>query len=284
MEPNLEQVLESLHNEEKNLPSSVDFVVKEDFVSSLPVILSNIEQIKQWAIERTKTDRSLVLQTDEDFEKAKSRCAEINKVIESIETKRKEVKKSYHAPYEIFESSLKEVTGILSEAKDNLWGQVKEADEKRKAEKGNAIELYYEKSFPEKLKKIRCLPSIMKKSWLNKSTRLETVFKEIDQIANDILSDIQAIRQFGEEDGSTIGLYYSLGHSLADSITFLQKEKEKDAKAIFVKKEVPLDVIEEPTVNIDFRVECTPTKLKMLKEFLIKNHIKYRKLKEKGEE
>ena len=114
---------------------TVEFMVQGDFVKNLPQILSNVQEIKVWAEEQTRLDRSLILQTDEDFDNGRKRCATINKVIQSIEAKRKDVKKAYNEPYEIFEKSLKEVTTVLTEAKDNLWGQITQAENDAKARK-----------------------------------------------------------------------------------------------------------------------------------------------------
>ena len=91
------------------IPQSVEFSVSTDFISNLPQILSNIEEVRQWAVSQTETDRSLKLVSDEDFDTAKKRCAEINKVVQRIDDKRKEVKKAYTEPYDIFEKKLKEV-------------------------------------------------------------------------------------------------------------------------------------------------------------------------------
>ena len=118
---------------EPDIPVTVEFTVQMDFVQKLPHILSNIEKIKSWATARTENDRTLILRTDEDFEKARERCAEINKIIKSIDDKRKEVKKEYTAPLEIFEKSLKETIAILQSARENLWGQVLEAEDRVKA-------------------------------------------------------------------------------------------------------------------------------------------------------
>ena len=42
-------------------PTPIDFVVLEDFRNNLPEIISNVKDLKAWAEEQTKLDRTLVL-------------------------------------------------------------------------------------------------------------------------------------------------------------------------------------------------------------------------------
>lgn len=115
-------------------PTPIDFVVLEDFRNNLPEIISNVKDLKAWAEEQTKLDRTLVLSSEEDVTEAKKRCAQINKVIAAIDGKRKEIKKEYMQPYQTFEAAVKECVAVLTTAKDNLWEQVKAIKAAEKAE------------------------------------------------------------------------------------------------------------------------------------------------------
>lgn len=115
-------------------PTQINFIVLEDFRNNLPEIISNVNDLKQWAEEQTKLDRTLVLNSDEDAAKAKERCAQINKVIAAIDGKRKSIKKEYMQPYQTFETAVKECVAVLTTAKDNLWEQVKAIKSAEKAE------------------------------------------------------------------------------------------------------------------------------------------------------
>lgn len=104
----------------------ISFVVRDDFVRNLPQIITNIREITSWAQAQTESDRAMQLRTASDIEYAKRRCAQINKVIRAIDDKRKFVKNAYLQPYITFEDEVKTCILILSDAKNNLWTQVKD--------------------------------------------------------------------------------------------------------------------------------------------------------------
>ena len=74
----IEKAIEQL-NTMQQVPQSMDFVVKDDFVKNLPQILSNVKELGEWAKRQTESDRNLILTTDDDFENAKKRTIEFEK-------------------------------------------------------------------------------------------------------------------------------------------------------------------------------------------------------------
>lgn len=274
---------------------TVEFMVQGDFVKNLPQILSNVQEIKVWAEEQTRLDRSLILQTDEDFDNGRKRCATINKVIQSIEAKRKDVKKAYNEPYEIFEKSLKEVTAVLTEAKDNLWGQITQAENEAKARKEAEYRTYFERAGL----KFRTWAQIFDKKWLNKGKDDKTVYAEIDEIVRKCNEEVSAIQSLNSEFITALLQYYADGHSLGDTITYNtrlgeQKRLIEQRKAQEQVNTPPapetakndnyarVEPIEEEIVTIDFRVQCTSTQLQTLGQFMRQHGIKYGKVP-KGE-
>lgn len=276
-------------------PKTVEFTVQGDFVDNLPQILSNVKEIKKWAEEQTALDRSLILQSDEDFENGKRRCATINKVIQSIEAKRKDVKKAYNEPYDIFEKSLKEVTAVLTSAKDNLWGQITQAENEAKTRKEAEYRAYFEsKGF-----KFRAWAQIFDKKWLNKGKDDKTVKAEIDEIVKHGAEEVAALQSLNSEFITALLQYYADGHSLGDTITYNtrlgeQKRAQEERKAqeqanTRQPEETPktpqferVEPIAEEIITIDFRVQCTATQLQTLGQFMKQHGIKYGKVP-KGE-
>lgn len=273
---------------------TVEFMVQGDFVKNLPQILSNVQEIKVWAEEQTRLDRSLILQTDEDFDNGRKRCATINKVIQSIEAKRKDVKKAYNEPYEIFEKSLKEVTTVLTEAKDNLWGQITQAENEAKARKEAEYRTYFENAGL----KFRTWAQIFDKKWLNKGKDDKAVKSEIDDIVRKCNEEVAALQSLNSEFITALLQYYADGHSLGDTITYntrlgekkrlieQQKAQEQStppaAETAKNDNYVRVEPIEEEIVTIDFRVQCTSTQLQTLGQFMRQHGIKYGKVP-KGE-
>lgn len=309
-EINIDKAIEAI--EQQQVPQMVEFTVQDDFVKKLPQILSNVQVVKQWAVAQTEQDRKLVLQSDDDFENAKKRCAAINKVIASIEARRKDVKKQYVAPYEIFEKSLKEVTGVLTEAKDNLWSQVTEAEEAAKAAKETKYRSYFEQQADEnQISTYRAWSQIFDKTWLNKSKTADVVFSEIDAKIKAVVEELNAIAALNSEFETELLRQYKNGGTITQILTLnseLKKQKEENERrkaelAARIKAEQQeresraesraatenaaerqsaaqneQDKPTEQLITVDFRVRCTPQQLRELGAYMKANNIHYGKV------
>ena len=309
-EINIENAIEALKQEQ--IPQMVEFTVKDDFVKKLPQILSNIQEVKQWAAAMTEKDRKLVLRTDEDFEQAKKRCAAINKLVADIDARRKYVKKEYIAPYELFEKSIKEVTGVLTEAKDNLWSQVTEAEEAAKAAKETKYRSYFEQQADEnQISTYRAWSQIFDKTWLNKSKTADVVFSEIDAKIKAVVEELNAIAALNSEFETELLRQYKNGGTITQILTLnseLKKQKEENERrkaelAARIKAEqqeresraesraatenaaerqpAAQNEQDEPTeqlITVDFRVRCTPQQLRELGAYMKANNIHYGKV------
>lgn len=294
----ISDVLQTL--EQDNGPQAVDFIV-QNFEKQLPTILSNIEQIKQWAATQTAHDRQLVLQSDEDFEKGRNRCAEINKQIQLIEAKRKDVKKAYNKPYEIFEKSLKEVVNILQSARENLWRQVTEEEEKFKAKKQEVYRDYFLKQGCEWL----TWEDVFDKRWLNKGTAAATVYKEIESAIKKAEQEVSAIKELKCEFEIALLEKYKRSHSLGETLLYnsvlasLSGKYGEVAEKSSVRTDENKNGVNSPTtaqngneeaeqsgdeelITVDFRVECSGNQLRELGNYMREKGIKYGKVP-KGE-
>lgn len=294
----ISDVLQTL--EQDDSPQAVDFIV-QNFEKQLPMILSNIEQIKQWAVTQTAHDRQLVLQSDEDFEKGRNRCAEINKQIQLIEAKRKDVKKAYNKPYEIFEKSLKEVVNILQSARENLWRQVTEEEEKFKAKKQEVYRDYFLKQGCEWL----TWEDVFDKRWLNKGTAAATVYKEIESAIKKAEQEVSAIKELKSEFEIALLEKYKRSHSLGETLLYnstlmsLSGKYGEVAEKSSVRTDENENGVNSPTtaqngneeaeqsgdeelITVDFRVECSGNQLRELGNYMREKGIKYGKVP-KGE-
>lgn len=290
----IEKAIEQL-NTMQQVPQSMDFVVKDDFVKNLPQILSNVKELGEWAKRQTEADRNLILTTDDDFENAKKRCANINKVVKNIEDKRKQVKKEYNAPYEMFEKELKEVTAVLNTARDNLWGQITKAEQEIKDKLENHYRNYFETKAEESgITAYKTWEQIFDPKWLNKGKKANTVLEEIDDKIATVKNELTAIKALQSEFESVLLVRYVEGHTMTGIITYDSRLKaEKQAvetrkqevkentqpipeKPIVPPKETVVDETEEVFAT-DFRVWTTKQQLADLGRYLRENGIKYGK-------
>lgn len=291
----IEKAIEQL-NTMQQVPQTMDFVVKDDFVKNLPQILSNVKELGEWAKRQTEADRNLILTTDDDFENAKKRCADINKVVKNIEDKRKQVKKEYNTPYEIFEKELKEVTAILNTARDNLWGQVTKAEQEIKDKLENHYRNYFEAKAEESgITAYKTWEQIFDPKWLNKGKKANTVLEEIDGKIETVKHELTAIKALQSEFESVLLVRYTEGYTMTDIITYDSRLKtEKQAietrkqevkentqstteKTIVPPKEMVIDETEEVFAT-DFRVWTTKQQLVELGQYLRDNGIRYGKV------
>lgn len=291
---NFEQAIEQL-NSVAVVPSSIEFTVQEDFINNLPHIISNVEQLAVWAKAQTESDKNLILTSDDDFDKAKKRCADIKKVVKSINDKRISVKKAYSQPIDIFEKKLKEVTAILENAHANLWGQVT----KQEQEKKDRLETQYRNYFESKVEELgvsqyRSWKQIFNEKWLNKSVKADTVLSEIDSICATIKNELTAIKALSSEFELVLLERYAEGYSMTDIINYDCKLKSQKQAVETQKQEVkgntqtkPIkteEPLKEQTKTEDeevfetvFKVWTTKEQLIALGTYLRENGIKYGK-------
>lgn len=291
---NFEQAIEQL-NSVAVVPSSIEFTVQEDFINNLPQIISNVEQLAVWAKAQTEADKNLILTSDDDFDKAKKRCADIKKVVKSINDKRISVKKAYSQPIEIFEKKLKEVTAILENTHANLWGQVT----KQEQEKKDKLEAQYRNYFESKAEELgisqyRSWKQIFNEKWLNKSVKADTVLSEIDNICTSIKNELTAIKALSSEFKLVLLERYAEGYSMTDIINYDCKLKSQKQALEMRKQEVKGNLQPQPTKTEEppkeqvkteneevfetvFKVWTTKEQLVALGAYLRENGIKYGK-------
>lgn len=290
----MESALAELEVAQKKMPQKIEFVV-EDFTKNLPEIISNCKNLQAWAQERTELDRSLVLTTEEDFEQARTRCATLNKIKEQVDAKRKEVKKLYTQPYDVFEAEIKKVINTLQTARDNLWNQITVAENEIKQKKENEYKEYWtSKGITE-----RKWEQIADKRWLNKGMSSENVKKSIDEIAGSIKSDVETIKSLGSPFEVELLAYYERGYALGDvvkhNIDLQARQKALEAAKVAAQSSsrpepseatVPENPVssdaetnnrqtEDAVKIVDFRIWATSEQLKKLREFLVSCQIKY---------
>lgn len=274
------------------IPSSMEFTVA-DFTEQLPQILSNVKELYEWAVVQTEIDRNLVLTSDEDIESARERCALLNKVIAQIDQKRKEVKKAYNKPYDTFERAIKEVSAVILQGKDNLWGQVLDAEQKIKRQK----EIKYRTYWDSLNVRHRSWEQVFDKKWLNKGVKAVAVFKELDEIASLTKSQVEAIKALDSEFETALLNFYSRGATLQDCLIYnkeLQAEKqanlEQESQPYTTEQEEPeqsaeseLSAQNDNEIELDLRLYIKPSQFNGLKQYLVKNNIRYGRVTEKEE-
>lgn len=154
----------------------------------------NHEQIKTEVAEKVSYYKNL-LYTDDQIKIAKSDRAKLNKFVQALEEKRKEIKKRCLEPYEDFESKLKEITEIVNEPIKVIDAQVKAVEEKAKAEKLKAIKAFFlSRNFPDFVE----FEQIFNSKWLNVTKKLDSVKEEISAKKKKVLEELSTLSNLPE--------------------------------------------------------------------------------------
>lgn len=203
----------------------------------------NHEEIKKEVSEKVGYYASLVY-TDEQIKDAKSDRATLNKFIDALETKRKEIKKMCLAPYENFEKQIKEIVAIVNEPILLIDKQVKEYEEKQKQDKLDAITGYFEETLhPAWLH----FSQIMDNKWLNLSVSLKSVQKSIDEKIEQIATDLNTLSSLPEFSFEATEVYKS---SLDINRAILEAKRMSDMAKAKAEHEAKMRALEEEQARL----------------------------------
>ena len=95
----------------------------------------NYEELKTEIQGKANDYMNLVYTADQVKDDKKKIRANLNKFVEALESKRKEIKKQITEPYSAFEKQEKELVGIVNKAIANIDTQIKGYEEATRQEK-----------------------------------------------------------------------------------------------------------------------------------------------------
>ena len=252
------------------------------------VIEFNFKALKKEITEKAALYKNMVY-TEDQIADAKKDRAKLNKFNDALSAERIEIKKECLKPYEDFEAKVKELTGIVAEAITNIDRQVKEVEEKKKAEKLEIIKEYFAMCLhPEWLK----FEQVFDSKWLNASVSLKKAQEEMVEKLGQIEANISTLQILPEFSFEAIEVYKDTldinkamqeGKRLAD----IQKRKaEAQAEAVETRQTADslnkvADVVAETVVEknwIPFKALLSTEDAKALAEFFRSRNIQYSKI------
>lgn len=157
----------------------------------------NYDDLHNWITEQTEKYNNLVY-TDDNIKEAKEDRAKLNRFRDNLDNARKDVKKQYLEPYNVFESDVKKLLAIIDEPLNAIDKHVKDYEEKKKADKKAQIEEYFN-LYAGDLKQFLTLDKIFNQKWLNASVSIKSVKEEINNILLKINEDFKTIKDLKSE-------------------------------------------------------------------------------------
>lgn len=135
-------------------------------------------ELKQLVAEKLDQTKGLVA-TDESIKATKASRAEVNKLKKAIGDVRKEYKRAWNAPFELFETTLRALEGDCDSASQELKLTIDDFEDQQKEERKAKVQALIEEMAPNYGVKSEDLPIADK--WLLKSTSQKTIVQEIGE-------------------------------------------------------------------------------------------------------
>lgn len=277
----------------------MEFQINTDLSKDLPKVIDfNFEEQKSWLKERLEHYNNLVV-TEDTIREGKADRAALNKLKEAIETRRKEYKKEWNAPLAAFETKVKELVALIDEPISAIDAQVKAFEEQRRQEKQLEINEAYAANVPESLQDIIPLAAIQSDKWLNATTTMKAVLKEIEERVKRTEADMMVLDTVEEEYKAAVRETYIRTLDIAAAMerkkalqaaaeAFRQRE-EAEANNTPSQPEIAQETPKEPEfeqvntetevlhlLRLEFRL--TQNQANALKQFLENSGIKYAKI------
>lgn len=171
--------------------------------------------------------------TEDQMKSAKADRAKLNAMKKAISDRRIEVKNAVMAPYTQFEKEVKEVVALIEEPISMIDGQIKEYEERAKAEKRKKLEEYFGEIAAEY--EFLTFDKIFDKRYLNASTSLNKAKEDIKQKVERIAADLRSIDTFASEKyrGAAKDVYMrtlNLSDALAEDkrLTEIDRKQEEE--------------------------------------------------------
>lgn len=268
----------------------------------------NFEELKALLEERLALYKNRHYDMSKGTAEAKKDRAALNRLKKSINDAKIGVKKQIMAQYESdFEPKIKELLAMLDECAGQIDGQIKEVENKAKADKLAELSEFYQAEAKE-LAKIVPFERIFQDKWLNatfsKDLAIGEIFNTVGKIRNDLKAlDESVVDLYKVEVTDTYLATLDLGEALRKN-NYLAEQAKKQAEyakaqaekkaaqeqaqalpeaepapmpedAKVLKAETAAGAQKEPLQVIDFRVWVTQAQKHKLAAFLKENGIKY---------
>lgn len=137
----------------------------------------NFEDLKT-EITASALEYETSVYTDDTIKAAKADRAKLNKFIDALTGKRTEIRKALLKPDEQFGQEIKELTGIVQKAIDNIDAQVKGYEERQREEKTAKVREFYEENIHD-LSSILPFERVFKPEYANASTTMKSIKEDI---------------------------------------------------------------------------------------------------------
>ncbi len=179
----------------------------------------NFEELKA-EITSAAQEYETSVYTDETIKSAKADRAKLNKFVDALNAKRTEIRKQLLKPDEQFGREIKELTGIVQKAIDNIDGQVKDYERRQREEKTAKVREFYDANIHEDIEKYLPFERVMKPEYALASTTMKSIKTDILALIQKVDEDLAMLNEadspYAEEMKEVYLRSYDLGAAMAE--------------------------------------------------------------------
>lgn len=277
----------------------LELAVKADISNPPKIEFSNFEELKKNVTEKLQHYNNLVIEKD-GIKQAKADKANLNKLADAIDNRRKEIKKEYTQPITEFENKCKELVALIKEPVEAINSQIKAFEEEETKKKYSELKSHFIEYAKDMVEVIE-FDRILNPKWKNSSMKLSTLKAEIENDVNKVRDDIEILKNecgISTFAAAVINEYCKNNYSMSKALIYsaeLKRQSEIQAKALKQEKENTNKIEEkqeehfnnakepiqessketaDPMVGGCFAVECRKSQLILLRKFMDQNDIK----------
>lgn len=220
----------------------------------------NFEELKT-ALAAEMEKYTGIVYDDDSIADAKNTVAYLRKLKDSVEERRKEVKKECLKPYDDMEKQVKELTQLIDEPINTIAKQVKDYEEEQRKKKKEEILAYMKEAFTELPETVasKLKSKIYDSKWENKSTTKKTWQTAVNTALENTKGDLNILDGIEEDFREDAKKVYEKNLVLSEALSkvqelrkqkemILKREREEAAKreALAKKEEQPQEPKKAP--------------------------------------
>lgn len=156
-------------------------------------ITFNYDELKSELLHKVSVYETMVY-TEDQVKEAKADRAALNRLKKALNDERIRQEKEYMQPFNTFKAQIAELVKIIDNSVSVVDKQVKEFDEKKKAEKLDAILEYFGIALAAKLPSVPLNHRlVVDDKWLNASVSMKSIQESIDAKLDQVVKDLAVI-------------------------------------------------------------------------------------------
>ncbi|WP_367569323.1 DUF1351 domain-containing protein [Lacrimispora sp.] len=153
----------------------------------------NFEELKR-EITASAQEYETSVYTDDTIKAAKADRAKLNNFVNALTGKRTEIRKELLKPDEQFGLEIKELTGIIQRAINNIDDQIKDYERRQREEKTDKVREFYDENIND-LASILPFERVFKPEYANASTTMKSIKQEILELIQRVAEGIAIINE-----------------------------------------------------------------------------------------